>query len=70
MKVLQSLPSGDGCECVDLVDDNGRFSLKLFRRDPEDQGRWTIMADFSARTVTDKGEALAEARRFIEALDS
>jgi hypothetical protein len=46
--VLSSLENSDGDRCVDLfrrVD--GSFGFEEFRRDVEDQGRWTPVAYYS-----------------------
>jgi hypothetical protein len=42
--VLASLETDDGRYCVDLFRrPDGTFGYEEFRRDPEDQGRWTPM---------------------------
>jgi hypothetical protein len=48
--VLTSLESADGFRCVDILRrGDGTFGFKEFRRDPEDAGRWTLVADYSDR---------------------
>ena len=49
MTVIQSIEDADGLRCVDLIaHPDGTFAFKEFRRDPEDGGRWTLIADYSA----------------------
>src|SRR5215469_14791547 len=46
--VLASLEDAEGFRCVDIVRlPDGMFVFKEFRRDPEDSGRWTLVADYS-----------------------
>ena len=34
--------------CVDVSSNpDGRFTFKVFRKDPEDQGRWSLVGDYS-----------------------
>jgi hypothetical protein len=43
--VLSSLETDDGRYCVDLFcRPDGSFGYEEFRRDPEDQGRWTAVS--------------------------
>jgi hypothetical protein len=61
--VVASLESDDGMRCVDVIDlRDGSFALKEFRRDPEDGGGWTLVADFSAKTYASGAEAERAAR--------
>jgi hypothetical protein len=64
--VLASLEEAEGFRCVDLVRlPDGMFVFKEFRRDPEDSGRWTLVADFSHMKFRSKAEALEVARASI-----
>ena len=64
--LVTSHESDDGTRCVDIIDlRDGRFTFKEFRRDPEDRGGWTLVADFSAHTYPSFAEALDAARRVI-----
>jgi hypothetical protein len=56
--VIQSIEDADGLRCVDLIaHPDGTFAFKEFRRDPEDGGRWTLIADYSALNCVTKDEA-------------
>lgn len=34
--------------CIDVTSHpDGQFTFKVFRKDPEDQGRWTLASDYS-----------------------
>jgi hypothetical protein len=64
--VVTSHESDDGTRCVDIIDlRDGRFTFKEFRRDVEDRGLWTLVADFSAQTYRSADKALAAARRAV-----
>jgi len=62
---VQSFESSDGSRCIDVIGDNGRFYFKEFRRDPEDAGRWTLVADFSELSFATSEDALHAARRLV-----
>lgn len=74
MKAIISLEDADGLRCVDILEDgDGCFHFKEFRRDPEDGGRWTLVADYSAHSYTGSDEALraaADAIPWLAALRS
>ena len=60
--VIHSIEDETGAHCVDVaLDDNGTFTFKVFRKDPEDQGRWTLVADYSKTTYATEAEALTAA---------
>jgi hypothetical protein len=64
--VLASLEDAEGFRCVDLVRlPDGMFVFKEFRRDPEDSGRWTLVADYSHMKFGSQAEALEAARANI-----
>ena len=48
---------------MDIVEDNGFFYVREFRRDPEDLGRWTLTADYSEISFPTEMEATAWAGR-------
>src|SRR6516164_4963469 len=62
---VQSFESSDGSRCIDVIGDYGRFYFKEFRRDPEDAGRWTLVADFSELSFATSEDALHAARRLV-----
>lgn len=60
--VVASPESPDGTRCVDLIEgDDGRFIFKECRRDPEDGGRWTLVADYSSTVYPTRAAALEAA---------
>ena len=66
MANVQSFESSDGSRCIDVIgNNNGRFYFKEFRRDPEDAGRWTLVADFSELSFATSEDALHAARRLV-----
>jgi hypothetical protein len=61
---VKSIASQDQTRCIDIVSDGaGRFIVKEFRRDPEDGGRWTLVADHSAKSYGSEAEAIDAMRR-------
>ena len=66
MKVIDSLEDPHGSRCVDILQrEDGCFVFKEFRRDPEDAGRWTLLADYSRAGFATKEAALAAAAAAI-----
>jgi hypothetical protein len=66
MTMITSLEDEDGLRCVDVFRrDDGSFGFKEFRRDPEDQGRWTLMADYSNQRFSSESEALQAAGKAV-----
>jgi hypothetical protein len=58
MDGILSLEDEDGTRCVDIVPrPDGTYCFKEFRRDPEDGGRWSLIADFSDVVCRTKPEA-------------
>jgi hypothetical protein len=61
-----STTHGDRSRCVDVIRRaDGFFCFKEFRRDPEDGGRWSVTADYSAATYLTEEDALRAARSTI-----
>lgn len=59
---ILSLEGDDGRRCVDILPlVGGGFGFKEFRRDPEDGGRWTLVADSSATGYESQDAAIAAA---------
>ena len=57
--VVLSPESPDGLHCVDVVEhDDGRFTLRECRRDPEDGGRWNLVADHASTAYDSRDAAL------------
>ena len=45
---IESIEDTSGRHCVDLKHHpEGGCSFKVFRKDPEDEGRWTLVGDYS-----------------------
>jgi hypothetical protein len=66
MTVIVSLEDEDGVRCVDVFRrDDGSFGFKEFRRDPEDQGRWTLVADYSHQRFSSQSATLRAAGKAI-----
>jgi hypothetical protein len=66
MGVIQSIEDTDGLRCIDFIQHtNGTFGFKEFRRDPEDGGRWTLIADYSQPGWDTKDEAQRRAASVI-----
>lgn len=67
--VLVSIETDDGHRCVDLFRRcDGTFGYEEFRRDPEDQGRWTpirFASDLSHATLDDARKAARMAVRWM-----
>lgn len=60
--IIHSIEDNEGLRCVDVArSDDGAFYFKEFRRDPEDGGRWTLTADYSAARYTTGSDAIAAA---------
>lgn len=48
--------------CVDVTTrPDGQFSFKVFRKDPEDQGRWSLVANYSGLQFATEEEAFRAA---------
>ena len=64
--VINSVEDESGINCVDVTSrPDGRFSFKVFRKDPEDEGRWTLVADYSGLQFDTEEEALRNAAEKI-----
>ena len=63
---LESIEDPHGTHCVDVfVRPDGSFGFELFRRDPEDQGRWTMLGLYQAARFTTHDDARAAARKAV-----
>lgn len=66
MLVLSSLEDSEGVRCVDFfVRPDGTFGFRECRRDPEDGGRWTLVADYSDVVYKTKSDAMQGAAATI-----
>ena len=66
MADILSLEGDGGRRCVDILPlPEGGFGIKEFRRDPEDGGGWTLVADHSATRYESRADAVAAASERI-----
>jgi len=64
--VVTSLHNDDVDRCVDIVTHaDGSFGFKEFRRDPEDAGRWTLIAFNPRARYASAAEAITAARTAV-----
>lgn len=62
--VIKSIEDGLRLHCVDVTcRPDGKFSYKVFRKDPEDQGRWTLIGDYSGLHFSSEKDAFCEAAK-------
>jgi hypothetical protein len=65
-KAIDSFLDTDGMRCVDIIlNADGSFTFKEFRRDAEDRGGWTLVHDYSALMFISREDALRGAREAI-----
>lgn len=55
--LVESLEDESGMRCIDVVQAGGTYFLKEYRRDPEDGGRWTLVADYSTLLYESRSDA-------------
>jgi hypothetical protein len=60
--MIKSIEDALGINCVDVITrPDGQFTFKVFRKDPEDQGRWSLVADYSGLQFNTEEEAFCAA---------
>jgi hypothetical protein len=60
--VIKSIEDESGMNCIDVTSrPDGQFTFKVFRKDPEDQGRWTLVGDYSGLQFNTEEQALCQA---------
>ena len=65
--VFRSIEDAFHERCVDLFErPNRTFGFEEFRRDFEDQGRWTATAYYSERSYSSKEDAWESAKKTVE----
>lgn len=65
-RVIRSLHNDKVDRCVDVVEhEDGTFGFKEFRRDPEDQGGWTLVGYNPQRFYSTEEEAIAAAKAAV-----
>lgn len=68
--VVTSLEDHYGERCVDILAfPDGTFAFKVFRRDPEDGGRWTCVDDRSGTRYPSFADAKSAAAEVVDWLD-
>lgn len=61
---LESIEDASGTHCVDtFVRADGSFGFELFRKDPEDQGHWTMLGHHQAARFATHDDAKTAARK-------
>lgn len=64
--VIESIEDETATQCVDIFRrTDGSFGFEHFRRDPEDQGRWTPVAYYSAARFDDEPSARRSAQSCV-----
>lgn len=64
--VIESIEDETASHCVDIFRrSDGSFGFEHYRREPEDQGRWTPVAYYSAARFEDEERARKAAVRAI-----
>ena len=64
--ILQSIEDAEGFRCVDIfARADGSFGFREYRRDPEDAGDWSLVADYSGLSYATKDEVLRAAAAAI-----
>jgi hypothetical protein len=59
---IKSIEDESGMNCVDVSSNpDGRFTFKVFRKDPEDQGRWSLVGDYSGLQFDTEAHAFSAA---------
>ncbi len=65
-QAIESIEDESGTHCIDIfVHADGSFGFELFRRDPEDQGRWTMLGLYQAARFTTRDAAREAARKAV-----
>lgn len=60
--VIKSIKDASGTNCIDVTSHpEGQFTFKVFRKDPEAQGRWTLICDYSGLQFDAEEQALRQA---------
>jgi hypothetical protein len=62
--IIRSIEDPSGAYCIDFIEDeaDGTFTFKLFRKDTEDYGRWSLTADYSRIRYASLMDAMSAAK--------
>ncbi|QNB06730.1 hypothetical protein G5S34_08085 [Herbaspirillum frisingense] len=65
--IIRSVEDHTGAYCIDFIEDeaDGTFTFKLFRKEPEDYGRWSLTADYSRTKYKELGQAMEAAKVMV-----
>jgi len=71
MKIVRSIEDQTGAYCVDFIEDEAdrSFTFKVFRKEPEDYGRWSVTADYTKTRYQTLSDAAEAAGKLIPWLD-
>jgi hypothetical protein len=65
-RVIRSLHNEEVDRCVDILsNEDGTFGFKEFRRDPEDQGGWTLVSYNPCRVYSTEAAAMVAAKAAV-----
>ncbi|NEX64660.1 hypothetical protein [Noviherbaspirillum galbum] len=68
--IINSIEDRYGLNCVDVIGlPDGQFTFKVFRKDPEDQGRWTLVGDYSGLRFSTEEQAIQHAATQVRWLE-
>lgn len=62
--IIRSVEDQTNAYYIDFIEDegDGTFTFKLFRKEPEDYGRWFLTADYSNTKYVELGQAIEAAK--------
>jgi hypothetical protein len=65
--IIHSVEDQTGAYCIDFIEDeaDGTFAFRLFRKEPEDYGRWSLTADYSKTKYAELSQAMAAAKVIV-----
>jgi N12 class adenine-specific DNA methylase len=64
--LIDSIEDETGMHCVDVIrGDDGQFFLKVYRREPEEGGKWMLVADYSSTRYQEKNQAVDAAAGLV-----
>ena len=67
---IRSIEDPSGTHCIDLFSHpDNTITAKQFRRDPEDEGRWSLIADYSSIHYLTESDAIASLSNSVPWLD-
>lgn len=69
--IIRSVEDQTKAYCIDFIEDeaDGTFTFKLFRKEPEDYGRWSLTADYSKTKYVELAQAMEAAKATVPWFD-